>query len=127
MDWVGAEVPLPIQFLRKWREVALARMQQREREDRVVLDTSAHLLRSKAHRLLHTWKEFAEEEVSGRVSATKAERHYHQVLRLKMLTAWRARHQTAARKKLLQRQCEMFRDCRLVTGCYATWRRQVTD
>lgn len=114
-----------MQFLRKWREVTVARRQQREHEDGIVTDSSAHLLQTKACRLLRTWKEFAGDEVSGRLAVAKAEHHYHQVLRLKMFGAWRAMLQTVAKEKLLQGQCERFRNCKLVTGCYATWRRQV--
>ncbi len=122
----GVCVSCILQHLRSWQQEATASRQQRESEDEIVSAGLCHLLRARAVRLLHAWKVFAEEEVCGRLGEARARGHYHQVLREKVWRAWCLRHQLMARKRLLSRQCEAYRDARLVSGCYAQWRRQVS-
>ena len=104
----------------------MARRLQRDQEDEIVSGASAHLLRCRAQRVLCTWRVFAESAIAERLGQARAARHYRQVLLCKGLEAWCSRHRVMARKRQLATHCKHFRAARLLSACYAQWRRQVS-
>lgn len=104
----------------------MASRQQREREDERVEEARTDLVRLRVARMLQTWRVFAEEECSGRMREARATRHYHQQLLQCMLVAWKDRHVTMLKKKLLKVQSARFESCRLLSSCYIKWRQQVS-
>lgn len=114
------------QHLKQWQTAAVTSKQERESENETVQEAVSHLLRLKVVRMLRCWRAFAEEEFSERMREARAARHYHQLLQHRVFMAWKDRHMTMIRKRVLKVQCGRFENSRLLSSCYVKWRWQVS-